>query len=403
MNNQQIEWASTMSGTNSASGIVTAHSGAAHTAISVRNLFRLEREQMEELTLSIGATRSQGAGNRARPEEPDPFRTCFERDRDRILHASAFRRLAGKTQVFILPEDHQRTRLTHAIEVAQVATAISRALGLNVALTEAIALGHDCGHGPGGHASEEALSPYVDGGYHHAVWGADVALASLNLCEETLDGIRNHSWSRPAPMTPEGEVVSWADRFAYCTADLDDAIHAGIVTMDQVPTSVRMVLGTTQSHQIDTLINALITTTITTGHIGLDDTHAGALSDFRSFNYDHIYTRPASLEQAEAVIDVLRALVEAFIERPDLVPSGFSSPTTALGSTTTQDAEKNDVDAAESRPDAFRAVAYVAGMTDRYAFGTAVDVLDWPRSRLPEGFDLGLFARDDADDLAVPA
>src|SRR5690606_819725 len=137
---------------------------------------------------------------------------CFERDRDRILHASAFRRLAGKTQVFVFPDDHQRTRLTHALEVAQVARSVSQAIGLNVALTEAIAIGHDCGHGPGGHASEDALSPHVDEGFDHAVWGADVTLTSLNLCVETIDGIPNHSWSRPAAETPECEVVSWADR-----------------------------------------------------------------------------------------------------------------------------------------------------------------------------------------------
>ena len=162
--------------------------------------------------------------HRRKEEEPDPWRTCFERDRDRILHAAAFRRLAGKTQVFVFPDDHQRTRLTHALEVAQVARGVASALGLNVALAEAIALGHDCGHGPGGHASEDALSPYVAEGYDHAVWGADVVLDPLNLCEETLDGIRNHSWSRPAPATPEGEVVSWADRVAYVCHDFEDAV-----------------------------------------------------------------------------------------------------------------------------------------------------------------------------------
>jgi dGTPase len=143
-----------------------------------------------------------GAGDRARPEEPDPWRTCFERDRDRILHATSFRRLAGKTQVFVFPQDHQRTRLTHALEVAQVATAIARACRLNVALTEAIALGHDCGHGPGGHASEDALDPFLPAA-STTPWGADVSLAPLNLCAETIDGIANHSWSRPAPATPK--------------------------------------------------------------------------------------------------------------------------------------------------------------------------------------------------------
>ncbi|MSV68258.1 MAG: HD domain-containing protein, partial [Actinobacteria bacterium] len=157
---------------------------------------REAREDAEQAWLADGATLSHGAGHRSIEEEPDSDRTCFERDRDRILHeATAFRRLSGKTQVFIFPEDHQRTRLTHALEVAQVATSIARACRLNVALTEAIALGHDCGHGPFGHASEDAFGPYLEGGYDHAVWGADVVLAPLNLCIETLDGIRNHSWS----------------------------------------------------------------------------------------------------------------------------------------------------------------------------------------------------------------
>src|SRR5690606_27160696 len=140
-------------------------------------LDRQAREAAEDEALCAAATRAAGAGRRARAEEPDPLRTCFERDRDRILHSAAFRRLAGKTQVFVFPDDHQRTRLTHALEVAQVASAVARACRLNVTLTEAIALGHDCGHGPGGHASEEALTPYVPGGFDHAVWGADVVVA----------------------------------------------------------------------------------------------------------------------------------------------------------------------------------------------------------------------------------
>ena len=150
-----------------------SHTGAGPGAMGAFD--RAQREELEEVELADGATRARGAGHRARAEEPDRWRTCFERDRDRILHATAFRRLAGKTQVFVFPDDHQRTRLTHALEVAQVATSIARTCRLNVSLTEAIALGHDCGHGPGGHASEDALSPYLDGGFDHAVWGADVS------------------------------------------------------------------------------------------------------------------------------------------------------------------------------------------------------------------------------------
>ncbi len=157
------------------SEFATAHEAKPVGAAPHRLLTRGAREEAEAGTMAPGATRSEGAGNRLRPEEPDPYRTCFERDLDRIHHSRPFRRLAGKCQVFIAPDDdHLRTRLTHAIEVAQVATSIARGAGLNVALTAAAALGHDCGHGPAGHASEAALSPFLAGGYHHAVYGADV-------------------------------------------------------------------------------------------------------------------------------------------------------------------------------------------------------------------------------------
>ena len=249
---------------------------------------RRAREDGEELSLAPGATRSSGAGRRAVPEEPDPLRTCFERDHDRILHSSAFRRLAGKTQVFVFPRDHQRTRLTHALEVAQVATAVARATGLNLALTEAIALGHDCGHGPGGHASEEAFAPYLADGYNHAIWGADVVLAPLNLCAETLDGIRHHSWSLPSPATPEGAVVSWADRCAYCAHDLEDAAGIGIVDLDDLPATVVEVAGRSRSSQLRCFITALVDCITTTGEIGMRPPVANALAALRAFNYERI-------------------------------------------------------------------------------------------------------------------
>src|SRR4051794_3252522 len=239
-------WASTMHA-HAGGEIAFAHADSTAATGSSSLVPREQREETEREVLAPSATKVTGAGRRAVEEEPDPWRTCFERDRDRILHSSAFRRLAGKTQVFVFPDDHQRTRLTHALEVAQVAVSVARALGLNIALTEAMALGHDCGHGPGGHASEDALSPYVPGGYDHAVWGADVTLAGLNLCAETLDGIRNHSWSRPAPATPEGEVVSWADRIAYVCHDFEDAVAAGIVAVDMLPDSVVERCGTARS------------------------------------------------------------------------------------------------------------------------------------------------------------
>ena len=156
------------------------------------------------------------------------------------------------------PSDHQRTRLTHAIEVAQVATSIARDVGVNATLAEAIALGHDCGHGPGGHASEDAFDVFIPEGYDHGPWGADVVLQSLNLCAETLDGIRNHSWSRPSPLTVEGHIVSWADRIAYCAHDLEDAIHAGIVAVDDLPDEIVEVCGRTRREQLNTFVRAVV-------------------------------------------------------------------------------------------------------------------------------------------------
>ncbi|HLI23613.1 MAG TPA: HD domain-containing protein, partial [Acidimicrobiales bacterium] len=294
-------WALTMEGTGG-DGVVYAHAGGPAAVLGSRPVSRAEREAAEDAALAPGATRARGAGARAVAEDPDPLRTCFERDRDRILHASAFRRLAGKTQVFIFPADHQRTRLTHALEVAQVATAVARAVGLNVALTEAIALGHDCGHGPGGHASEAAFGPYLEGGYDHAVWGADVVLAPLNLCRETLDGIRNHSWSRPAPATPEGEVVSWADRCAYCAHDLEDAVTAGIVGPGDLPGSVADVVGRSRSGQLRSFIDALVVAATGHGRVAMAQPQAAALSALRAFNYERIYSRPESVAQGEAVI-----------------------------------------------------------------------------------------------------
>jgi dGTPase len=333
-------------------------------AVGARPLVeRAQREDHEHATLAVGATRAVGGGNRARPEAPDPYRTCFERDLDRIHHSRPFRRLAGKCQVFIAPDDdHLRTRLTHAIEVSQVAVGIARPAGLNVALTAAAATAHDCGHGPAGHASEEALSPYVEGGYHHAVYGADVVLARLNLCGETLDAVRNHSWNRPAPMTPEGEVVAWADRIAYVCHDFEDAVRAGIVRADDLPPAVREVVGTRRSAQLNAFITGVLDALATTGTVSMRAPEADALAAFRAFNFERIYLRPESVSQAERVVELLRALVEWFVANPAELPL---------------DEHSGDRVAA--------AVHHVSGMTDRYALHLAVERLGWDPTKLPSG------------------
>lgn len=374
LTDRQKAWQATMDGhadAETADRVVRAHRTSHATIAPHAALLREEREGREAEEMSPSATRSSGSGDRRVEEQPDPVRTCFERDRDRILHGTAFRRLAGKTQVFIFPGDHQRTRLTHALEVAQVARSIAQACRLNVALTEAIAIGHDCGHGPGGHASEDALSPFLEEGYDHAVWGADVVLAPLNLCAQTIDGIRNHSWSRPAPSTPEGEVVSWADRIAYVCHDFEDAVHAGLVTPDDLPEAVRAECGTTRSSQLNAFIVGMVEAIATTGVIGMTPRKAAALAEFRKWNYERIYLRPESRDQGETVVRMLRSLVGFYAEDPTTMPPEW-------------------VAASGLATDPVRAaVAYVGGMTDRYACAEAVARLGWDRTKLPRGIGVG--------------
>lgn len=357
-------WATTMHG-HGAGAVVLAHRDSDQRLAPGPIVGRRLRERREAELLRPGATLASGAGHRAVAEEPDVERTCFERDRDRIVHSTAFRRLAGKTQVVVYPSDHQRTRLTHALEVAQVATSVARGIGVNVPLTDAIALGHDCGHGPGGHASEDAFDVYLPGGFDHGPWGADVVLQDLNLCAETLDGIRNHSWSRPAPTTVEGEIVSWADRIAYCAHDLEDAVHAGIVDLAELPEEISDVCGRTRREQLSTFIRSIIRTAHDHDRIGMASAEAGALAALRSFNYERIYVRPESLAQSQAVVDVLTALVDHYLADPARLPQP----------------------PADDADPVVAAVTYVAGMTDQYAFDTAVRRLGWDTDRLPRGID----------------
>ncbi|OWY59706.1 deoxyguanosinetriphosphate triphosphohydrolase, partial [cyanobacterium TDX16] len=202
--------------------------------------------------------------------------------------------------------------------------------------------------------------------YHHAVYGADVVLEPLNLCAETLDAIRNHSWNRPAPATPEGEVVAWADRIAYVCHDFEDAVDAGVVTSDELPAEVHQVVGGDRRTQLHRFITAFIESVAATGRIGLRAAEAEALASFRAFNYERIYLRPEASEQAERVQSLLRGLTEWFIEHPDA--TGTDAPPKA------------------GTPEAAAvAVRYVSGMTDRFALRLAVEHLGWRPEQLPHG------------------
>jgi len=204
----------------------------------------------------------------------------------------------------------------------------------------------------------------VEGGYHHAVYGADVVLTPLNLCAETLDAIRNHSWNRPAPATPEGEVVAWADRIAYVCHDFEDAVDAGIVSPKELPKEVSEVVGRDRRSQLHGFITAMVETIATTGTVALRSTEAQALAAFRAFNYERIYLRPESVEQADLAAKLISSLAEYYLTNPSQLPESIGLVSGSPEATAA-------------------AVQYVSGMTDRFAHRVAMDLLGWDERSLP--------------------
>jgi len=308
------------------------------------------REQQEHDLLAEAATKSTESKGREHPEEPDPYRTAFERDRDRILHTKAFRRLKHKTQVFINPEgDHFVTRLTHTLQVTQVGRAMAAALGLNEPLTEAICLAHDVGHSPFGHTGEDALSPYVEGEWLHSEQSVRVlsVLEPCNLSWEVLDGVRAHSWKiDPPPSTPEGMLCRFADRIAYLTHDVDDALRAHAIGRSDIPEQALQVFGEPGAEWIDTMVNGVIEESLRQGEVVMAPDVLDAMQVLRDFMFERVYLRPESKPQQQRAITVIRDLVDYFIEHPDEVPDTY---------------RLDDADDVE------RAIDYVSGMTDRYA------------------------------------
>jgi dGTPase len=314
---------------------------------------RLAREAGEE-HLSPAASRSTASRGRARPEEPDRYRTAFERDRDRIIHSKAFRRLKHKTQVYLNPEgDHFVTRLTHTLEVAQIARALAAGLTLNEPLAEAIALGHDVGHTPFGHTGEEALSPYFPpDGWHHAAQSVRVyeTLEDLNLTWEVRDGIRAHSWKiDPPPATQEAFCVRYADRIAYLTHDALDAIRAGVLAADSFPPAVLARFGEPGRVWIGEMIEAVLEQSLHVGEVRMDDETLAIMHGLRDFMFERVYLAPSLLREQRAAIDTLRALVDHHLAHPEQIPATYREDEAPL---VTQVAD------------------YVAGMTDRYAIST---------------------------------
>ena len=289
------------------------------------------------------------------PEPSDGVRNPFQRDRDRIVHAKAFRRLMHKTQVFIAPDgDHFRTRLTHTLEMMQISRTIARCLGLNEDLTEAIALGHDLGHTPFGHTGEEALARKLarrsDRRYflhnEHSLRVVDILEKGgrgLNLTHEVRDGILNHT-GKGYPSTREGEIVRIADRIAYVNHDVDDALRAGVISWEALPKEPMRVLGDRMSARIDTMVRDMIATSREKGEIELSDKVYQALMELRSWLFKNVYHNPRLRENHKAG-DVVAALFDYYLERPE-------------------ERTKSDPDPV------VEAVDFVAGMTDRYALAT---------------------------------
>ena len=298
------------------------------------------------------APRPPAAGPRREPE--DPLRTAFERDRDRILHAKAFRRLKHKTQVFLNPDgDHFVTRLTHTLQVTQVARSLARALGLNETLAEAIALAHDLGHSPFGHIGEDALDPYVPGGWHHAAQGVRIVevLEHLNLTWEVRDGVRAHSWKiTPPPATREGECVRYADRIGYLSHDALDAVRAGVLRPDDLPARARRRVrraGQRDGRGDDRRRRR--------GQPGRGNSGGAvvmapealeAMHELRTFMFERVYESDTAAGQKHVAIDVIRRLVDHHLAHPELIPATY------------RDTEADPVT---------QVVDYVSGMTDRFA------------------------------------
>lgn len=317
---------------------------------------REKREALERIMISPRGIWAENSKGRAVPELQCQVRTCFQRDVDRIIHSKSFRRLMHKTQVFLQPEgDHYRTRLTHTFEVARIARTIARALELNEDLTEAIALGHDLGHTPFGHAGERALDDILrdEGGFNHADQSLRVVDriekdgVGLNLSHEVRDGIVNHQSGR-MPETLEGQIVRIADRAAYINHDVDDAVRAGILQESDIPDEIRCAFGENYGKRIDTIIKDIVSASAAGGTIRMSPGISFVFDSFHSYMYQNVYTNIRAKSEEKKIYGILSSLFEYYAGTPDTLPADFAGIIKADGLR--------------------RAVAdYVSGMTDKYA------------------------------------
>jgi dGTPase len=315
-----------------------------------RRCAREERERQELTLLAPSATLSRDSRGRRVPEAPDDHRTAFERDRDRILHSKAFRRLKHKTQVFMNPEgDHFVTRLTHTLNVTQIGRSIARSLSLNEPLAEAVCLGHDVGHSPFGHTGEDALSEFIDGEWRHSDQSVRIfeVLEPLNLTLEVIDGIKAHPWKvEQGPSTPEGAVVRFADRIAYLAHDAEDALRAGVLDRADFPDDAIATFGEPGRQWIETMIDGVVDESLRRGELAMADDMLEVMHDLRAFMFERVYLRPEMEPQRRRAKEIVRGLVEYFLAHPDEIPESYRHDDSTL---------------------LVQVIDYVAGMTDRFA------------------------------------
>lgn len=287
--------------------------------------------EIEKLTLGKYATLSQNTKGRLKPCEPCDLRSEFQRDRDRILHCKSFRRLKHKTQVFLSPEgDHYRTRLTHTLEVSQIGRTIARALRLNEDLVEAIALGHDLGHTPFGHAGERKLNELVEGGFVHSLQSLRVVDLlenngkGLNLTFEVRDGIANHKY-HDKPATLEGEIVKYADRFAYINHDIEDAIRGGVLSEDVLPKDTIEVLGNTKSRRINNMIRDMVEYSFDKPFIKQSPLFEQATEKLHSFMFEEVYLNPKAKSQEVKAVKMIELIFDFYLKNLDKLPDFYKS------------------------------------------------------------------------------
>ena len=348
---------------------------------SVAAGFAERSKEIEERELSRLAARSYPA-HRARDEEDCGLRTPFQRDRDRIVHCKAFRRLTHKTQVFVAPlGDHYRTRLTHTLEVTTISRTVARALALNEDLVEAIGLGHDLGHPPFGHIGEEALDECLKERfgsefrhYEHSLRVVDRLErdgAGLNLTEQVREGIACHSSRAPLPGTLEGRIVRTIDRVAYINHDIDDAMRAGLLAEEELPEQPIAVLGMTGSQRIDALVHDMVEHSWAAGDIVQGPEAGPAMAELRKFMFEHVYLGPAVRAEHARIANVVRKLFEHYVEHPELLPASQGD-----GPESGRPPEREPPEGHEL---ARRVTDYLAGMTDRYCIRQYTD-LEVPRA-----------------------